>query len=246
LNIFDYIIAAIIIYCIIRGIFRGIIKEASSIIGVLAGLYAAYNYYPSLSKDLLGFKNLFPSGEYVDIISFLLLFSIVFLMVGALGILIRFLLKIVFMSWVDRLFGGVFGFVRGFMIASMLVLVLTTFLSSGASVISESVFSPYVASVSAAMSQFAGTAMQNQFNKKMNVAKQSWDSPDGKAPAAEEKPVVKPKQTVKTSVKTSPKTKQTTKPKSAEKKKTKTAAKTNKTSKKKPATKPTIKKDSND
>jgi len=242
LNIFDYIIAAIIIYCIIRGIFRGIIKEASSIIGVLAGLYAAYNYYPSLSKDLLGFKNLFPSGEYVDIISFLLLFSIVFLMVGALGILIRFLLKIVFMSWVDRLFGGVFGFVRGFMIASMLVLVLTTFLSSGASVISESAFCPYVASVSAAMSRFAGTAMQNQFDKKMNVAKQSWDSPDGKAPVAEEKPVVKPKQTVKANVKT----KQTAKPKPVDKKKTKTAAKTNKTSKKKQATKPTIKKDSND
>jgi len=240
LNIFDYIIAAIIIYCIIRGIFRGIIKEASSIIGVLAGLYAAYNYYPSLSKDLLGFKNLFPSGEYVDIISFLLLFSIVFLMVGALGILIRFLLKIVFMSWVDRLFGGAFGFIRGFMIASMLVLVLTTFLSSGASVISESAFCPYVASVSGTMSRFAGTAMQNQFNKKMNVAKQAWDSPDGKVPVAVEKPVVKPKQIVKPNVKT----KQVTKPKPAEKKKT--AAKTNKTSKKKPVTKPPIKKDLND
>lgn len=233
MNIFDYVIAAIIVYCIIRGIFRGIIKEASSIIGVLAGLYAAYTYYPNLSKDLLGFKNLFPSGEYVDIISFLILFSIVFLMVGALGILIRFLLKIVFLSWVDRLFGGLFGFVRGFMIASMLVLVLTTFLSSGASVISESALCPYVASASSAMSRFAGTAMQNQFDKKMNVAKQSWENPDGKATITETKPVVKPKQIVK--VKSDVKTKQNTTPKKTAK--IKSAAKTKPNDKKKPATK---------
>lgn len=206
MNIFDFIIAAIIIYCIIRGIFRGIIKEASSIIGVLAGLYAAYNYYPSLSQDLLGFKNLFSSGEYVDIISFLLLFSIVFLMVGALGILIRFLLKIVFMAWVDRLFGGVFGFVRGFMISSVLVLVLTTFLSSGSPVIRESALCPYVASAAGVMSAFAGNAMRSQFNSNMNAAKKSWDNPD-EAPkpetatnktAIQKKPAVKPGKITKT------------------------------------------------
>jgi membrane protein required for colicin V production len=185
LNIFDYVIAAIVIYCVIRGIFRGIIKEASSIIGVLAGLYAAYTYHPNLSQDLAGFKNLFPTGEYLNIISFLILFSVVFLMVGALGILIRYLLKIVFMSWVDKVFGGVFGFIRGFLIASMLVLVLTTFLPSGATVIRESVFCPYVSVASIVMSRFAGNAMRYQFNEKMGKAKKSWDDPDYVAPVEE-------------------------------------------------------------
>ncbi len=222
MNILDFIIAAIIAYCIIRGVFRGIIKEASSIIGVFAGLYAAYTYHPSLSKDLAGFKNLFPTGEYINIISFLLLFTLVFLIVGALGILIRILLKIVFLSWVDRLFGGVFGFIRGFMIASVLVFVLTTFLSGGASVIRESALTPFVASAAGAMSQFAGQSMRNQFNSNMNAAKKSWDDPDGDtAPAEVKKPAAGPKQI--------------TKP--AQTSKTKKDVKTGKSSKTKPASK---------
>ncbi len=232
MNIFDFIIAAIIVYCVIRGIFRGIIKEASSIIGVLAGLYAAYTYYPGLSQDLLGFKNLFSSGEYVDIISFLLLFTLVFLMVGALGILIRVLLKIVFMSWVDRLFGGVFGFIRGFMIASMLVLVLTTFLSSGSPVIRESSLTPYVASAAGVMSSFAGNAMRNKFNSNMSAAKKSWDDPDGVRQAAEDAPKPADKKqdiTPKKTVKKTPAAKQTSnkKPAASDKKpvKKKTGAK---------------------
>ena len=178
MNLFDYIIAAIIIFCVIRGIFRGIIKETSSIIGIFAGLYAAYSYYPNLSKDLASFKNLFPSVGFIHIVSFLLIFFAVFVMVGALGILIKFLLKIVFLSWVDRLFGGIFGFIRGIMIASILLLVLTTFLSRGAPLINESRFCPYVYSISEAMSRFAGNAMRNEFNSKMASTKKSWEKRD--------------------------------------------------------------------
>ncbi len=234
MNIFDYVIASIIVFCIIRGIFRGIIKEASSIIGVLAGLYAAYTYYPNVSRVISVFEF---SEKYLNILSFLLLFTLVLLMVGALGILIRFVLKIVFLAWVDRLFGGVFGFIRGLMIASVIVFVLTAFLSSGASIIRESVLTPYVASVAGAMSRFAGQSLRNQFNTNMNAAKKSWDHPDseptsvlGNKPVETSKPAAKPARVSKASKTTKTKAVTTTKKSAAPAKKT--SAKTGTTSKK--------------
>jgi len=47
MNALDVVIAVIVGFCLIRGIFRGLIKELSSIIGVFAGFYFAGNaeYY---------------------------------------------------------------------------------------------------------------------------------------------------------------------------------------------------------
>ncbi|MBW1983457.1 MAG: CvpA family protein, partial [Deltaproteobacteria bacterium] len=50
MNTFDIIIAAIFGYCLVRGLFRGLIKELASIIGVLSGFYAAYTYYQEAAR----------------------------------------------------------------------------------------------------------------------------------------------------------------------------------------------------
>jgi hypothetical protein len=96
------------------------------------------------------------------------------MVVSALGILIKILLKIIFLSWVDRVFGGCFGFIKGILITSTILLVLTTFLDSGSPVISESALCPFVSSISEAMSHFASNSMRHEFSSKMNVAKKSW------------------------------------------------------------------------
>ena len=48
MNPFDMVIVVILSFCLIRGFFRGLIKELASIVGVLGGFYAAYTYYPIL------------------------------------------------------------------------------------------------------------------------------------------------------------------------------------------------------
>lgn len=174
MNPFDIAIIVIMTYCLIRGAFRGIIKEASSIIGVLAGVWAGYTYYVSLSGLIGKIVQIFPDPAYVDIFSFLIIFALVFACVSALGILIKHILKIVFMSWVDKIFGAGFGIVKGFMIASVLLLILTVFLNPGANIIKNSVLSPYIYSASETMSRFASKDMRQKFSEKMAVAKKSW------------------------------------------------------------------------
>ena len=52
MNLFDIVILVIIGFCLIRGGFRGLIKEVAAIVGVLGGFYGAYRYYQILGGIL--------------------------------------------------------------------------------------------------------------------------------------------------------------------------------------------------
>ncbi len=49
MNIFDIVIIVIVSFCLIRGIFNGLVGEVSGIIGVYAGFYGAYKPWFCLS-----------------------------------------------------------------------------------------------------------------------------------------------------------------------------------------------------
>ena len=174
MNPFDIAIIVVITFCLIRGAFRGIIKEASSIVGVVAGVWVAYSYYEPLSKVIEKAGQIFPNPSYVNIFSFFIVFSFVFAAVSALGVLIKYLLKIVFLAWVDKICGACFGLVKGFMIVSVLLLILTTFLDPGTSVIKNSVLSPYITSAAETISRFTSKDMRHRFSSKIEVIKKSW------------------------------------------------------------------------
>ena len=52
MNLLDMLMIAVLSFCAIRGIFRGLVSELFAIIGVLSGFYAAYTYYPEAAKPL--------------------------------------------------------------------------------------------------------------------------------------------------------------------------------------------------
>jgi len=174
MNPFDIVIAVILIFCLVRGIFRGLIKELSSIVGVLAGFYAAYSYYPDLGHVLAKWIS---SPAYLNILSFMLIFFGVFISIGILGVIIKYLLSIAFLGWVDRLCGAGFGVLKGILISSVILLVLATFLPKGAPIIKESILAPRVMLVSETMAQVIPIEMKREFSKKITTLKKSWRIP---------------------------------------------------------------------
>lgn len=179
MNLFDIVILVIVCFCVIRGAFRGIIKEAASIVGVLAGIWAAYSYYPKLASTMTGLADFLPGPGYVNIVSFMIIFCVVFAVISAIGVLIKFLMKIVFLGWVDKICGATFGFIKGFMIISMLLLILTTFLDKGTPLVKESILSPYIASVSETMSRFGSKDIRHQFGSKIDYVRKIWENKAG-------------------------------------------------------------------
>jgi len=172
MNLFDIIVIVILGYCLIRGIFRGLVKELSSIIGVFGGFYAAYTYYPVLAKPL---SKWIANAGYLNILSFLIIFCGVFIIISILGIIINYLLKIVFLGWLDRVSGAMFGAMKGILIVSVLLIVLTAFLPKGTPVIKDSLLSPYVTLVSEKMAKVISKDMKHDFSTKIATIKKAWE-----------------------------------------------------------------------
>ena len=171
MNPFDMLIVVVVSFCLIRGIFRGLIKELASIVGVLGGFYAAYTYYPALQG---WFASWVSSTAYRSVLSFLVIFCSVFLVIGFLGVIIKYLLNIAFLGWVDRICGAVFGIVKAVLIVSVLMIALTTFLSRGTPIVRDSLLAPQVTRVAEKMIQVVPRDMKNEFQSKISELKVIW------------------------------------------------------------------------
>ena len=171
MNLFDIVIVIIFGFCLIRGFFRGFIKEASSIVGVFGGFYAAYSYYMEFAKPLSGWIS---DKSYLYIVSFLIVFCGVFLIISILGVVIKYVLNIAFLGWVDRICGAGFGIIKAVLIASVLLIALTAFLPGGAPIVKDSMLSPHVSVVSEKMAKIIPTDMKHQFVSKIKELKKAW------------------------------------------------------------------------
>ncbi|MEJ2167097.1 MAG: CvpA family protein [Desulfobacterales bacterium] len=175
MNPFDILILVILGYSLVRGLFRGLVKETSSIIGVFGGFYAAYTYYTVLAKYLAG---LIHNASYLNLLSFLIIFCFVLIIVSVLGVIIKYLLNIALLGWVDRLGGLVFGVIKAILIVSVLFISLTAFLPKGASFIKDSVLAPHVSWLSENMAKVVSKQMKQEFMAKLGDLKKSWKIPN--------------------------------------------------------------------
>lgn len=174
MNPFDILIIVILGYSLVRGLFRGLVKEVSSIIGVFGGFYAAYTYYKILAKLLSG---LISDVSYLNILSFLIIFCGVLIVVSVLGVIIKYLLNIAFLGWVDRIGGLIFGITKGILIVSVLFISLTAFLPEGSAFIKNSVLAPHVSWVSEKMANVVSQEMKIDFTTKLGELKKAWKIP---------------------------------------------------------------------
>lgn len=174
MNPFDVVVIVIMGFCLIRGLFRGLIKEVSSIVGVLGGFYAAYTYYATLAAVLARWL---AHRDYINILSFLLIFCGVFFIISLLGVVIKYLLNIAYLGWFDRMCGAGFGFGKAVLITAVLLIVLTAFLPRGAPLVKNSRLSPYVAFLAENMARVVSPHMKKEFQTKIKEMKKAWHHP---------------------------------------------------------------------
>ena len=172
MNFFDIIIIAVVLFCLIRGFFRGFIREASSIVGVLAAFYGAVTYYPVLAVKL---EPWISTPLYASVSSVVLLFAGILIAVNAVAYLIRYLMQVVFLGWVDRLLGIVFGFAKGVIVVSILFIFVTAFVPGRAGVLSKSVFAPHVSVAAEFLTGFVASEMKKEVKTRVKGVKKIWE-----------------------------------------------------------------------
>jgi membrane protein required for colicin V production len=164
MNTFDVAVIVIVSFCLIRGVFKGLIGEMSGIIGVIAGFYGAYTYYPTVA--VYG-KQWISSEAILNLLAFFVLFVCILTVISLVSVLIRKLLKLAFLGWVDRGFGLVFGAAKGILIMTVVLVILTTFIPKNSVFLKDSYFSPYLAQVSKALTVFVSQNARNDYLKNL-------------------------------------------------------------------------------
>ncbi|MBU0515135.1 MAG: CvpA family protein [Proteobacteria bacterium] len=146
-NFLDWLVLgflALWLIIIIMGFVRGLIRQVGGLAGLVVGFLAA-NWW---SKDLAQIlREGVGSFEYWSVVAFGVLFLLGFIAcVTTAWILSRLLARIDLRRW-DRLSGGLFAVVKGFVLGLVLVFVFTLFFSSEHSLVRNSKLAPHVRSV---------------------------------------------------------------------------------------------------
>jgi membrane protein required for colicin V production len=124
MTLVDWIIVAVLAVAVLGGIARGFFRSAFSLAGLVLGLtLAAWNYW-RLAAVL---KPMVRSIEVADAIAFLVIALLVMAVAAVVGSLLAKVFEKVGLGCLDRLAGGVFGFVEGLVFVLVCILVTVAF-----------------------------------------------------------------------------------------------------------------------
>ncbi|HIP48314.1 MAG TPA: CvpA family protein [Lutibacter sp.] len=125
MNIFDIIIAVILIYGFIRGIIKGLFVEVASLVALVAGVYGAI-HFSFFVGDYIETKVSWEES-YITLVSFAITFAIIVLAISLLGKLLTKLADFAFLGWINKILGGVFGALKIALIFSVIILIFDKF-----------------------------------------------------------------------------------------------------------------------
>jgi len=107
MNLIDLVIIGIICFGIIRGYSKGLIIELSSFFGIFVSFFIAGNIDDLLSQQIVNYIDL--NLDIVNIISFIILFTLSYSLIIFIAKGFTKLAKIVYLGLLNSLMGSIFG-----------------------------------------------------------------------------------------------------------------------------------------
>ncbi len=144
MNLLDLAILIFVGFFLFRGIKNGLIRETFTLIALAGGLLCAV---VSVKVGVGLIKGLTEVPALLAIfISFVLIFLVAYLIIRVVGAIIRGLVHLSLLGWIDHLGGFVFGLLQGILFASLILLclVLLSWPRNIDSTIQDSAFGPSV------------------------------------------------------------------------------------------------------
>ncbi len=159
-NWLDIVLGLIFVIVIIRGFFSGFSRTVSGLIGAIAGFWVAANYYTFVSQQL---AFLIKTEMWRGLAAFFLLFLVVYLAFAIAGILVRGFFQALHLSFVDRVLGGLFGFLKALAISAVIVFILTLTLPPKSPLLRTSYLYPRVSEMARMMTDFIPENLKARF-----------------------------------------------------------------------------------
>ncbi|MEZ6853392.1 CvpA family protein [Halodesulfovibrio aestuarii] len=149
MNYLDLIFIVITGFFCIRGFFRGLILEVTSIAGVVGGFILANNYYEQLTIHLKSVIN----PKWAAVASYAFIFFGVLLLVAIISALLRKIIGAAGAAWLDYILGGMLGCAKGLLLCCIILAFLLNFFPK-IEVVQTSLFVPHLRIITDMLRQF--------------------------------------------------------------------------------------------
>jgi membrane protein required for colicin V production len=187
MNALDYILVAIGLFCLGRGLMRGAISQIFGIAGVLGGFIVASRYYEPLSVEL---SHSFPDLSGVHVISYIVLFFLTWFCIGVIGFLMARILHRTGLGFIDRFWGAAVGLGKALVLALILMATLTFFLPPKSPFLTDSIMAPQVQDTARFVIMATPKSVQDLFDEKQKELKRlvtdQKETPKDRSPVEKE------------------------------------------------------------
>lgn len=123
MNIIDIILGVLLLLGLLRGLYNGFFVEVASLLALIAGIYGAIHF----SYFVTGFieSKLEWEAKYVSLVSFSITFIIIITAVSLAGKALTKLANFAALGFLNKIFGGLFGFLKIALILSVILMVFS-------------------------------------------------------------------------------------------------------------------------
>jgi len=120
MNIFDIIIAILLLFGFVRGLMKGLFVEIASLLALILGVYGAI-HFSYFAADFLK-ESVSWEEKYISITAFAITFLVIVIVISLLGKLLTKVANFVALGMINKLLGGVFGTAKIAIILSVIFL----------------------------------------------------------------------------------------------------------------------------
>lgn len=163
---FDIIVLAVIGILTVLGFWKGMVKQLFGLLGVIAGYVLAMRFYQPCAKFLTSF----PSGTARPI-SFIAIFLACVIVAHIIGWAVGRFFAGSKLGFLNRIFGGFLGFVKGCIVVSIAVMVITAFLPANHSLFKKSSTITHILSVTSLLKKVTRGEIKSKYNEKTGAEK---------------------------------------------------------------------------
>lgn len=107
MNYIDITIGVLLVFGIIRGLYKGFFVEVASLVALVLGIYCAIHFAYVLGDYMAGYLDWEP--RYINLAAFILIFCGVIIAVSLAGKLLTKIADFAALGLLNRILGGVFG-----------------------------------------------------------------------------------------------------------------------------------------
>lgn len=119
MNLFDIAILLLLAGFVLKGLWRGLLRELCSLCGLFGGLFLAVRFHAPLAELLIE-RVTWPSQLCV-VISFAALFLLTVIFFSLLGFVLSRFIKLLFLGGFNRVAGALFGLVQGGLLLTLVL-----------------------------------------------------------------------------------------------------------------------------